>query len=356
MTNPHFARKRLKLLGAGRSLPGPPVSNETLFAALQKACNSRAARRARSIAHRLGIKQRHISRDLDISLSGTRETMQAPQLCRAALGKAIQEAEIDIASVDYLIGHTSSPHTLLPPNIAWVADELKYTGPYLELRQACTGFANGLQIAAAMASANALRAIAIVGSETGSPYFAISDAFLTNEQLVNFVQMGDGAGAVIVGQDDGSENHIISDIFVGQIGLGREPGFFIEGGGSFNPQCKTQLPIFRHRVQIVREHGGELFLHGVEAITQRGHDLKDFDWILPHQANGHLARLFSQYFEVAEDRIYVTADKLGNLGSAAIWISLDMLRRSEDLKKGQRILVLGAEASKFLYGGFVYTH
>ena len=352
----HFSTKRLKLLGTGRSLPGPPVSNDKLFKGLEKACNPRAVRRARSIAYRLGIKYRHISRDLEVSLSGTRETVQAPQLCRTALAGAMLESGLDMASVDYLIGHTSSPHTLLPPNIAWVVDELHYPGPYLELRQACTGFANGLQIAAAMASANALKSIAIVGSETGSPYFDISNAFLSNEQLVNYVQMGDGAGAVVVGQDDGSAHHVISEIFMGQIGVGREPGFFIEGGGSSRPQCAGQLPVFRHRVQTVREHGAELFLRGVEAITKRGHCLRDFDWILPHQANGHLAHLFSQHFDVAEDKIYVTADKLGNLGSAAIWVSFDMLRRSESLQKGHRVLVLGAEASKFLYGGFIYEH
>ena len=352
----HFATKRLKLLGTGRSLPGPAISNESLFEALERACNPRAVRRARSIAYRLGITHRHVSRDLHVPLSGTRIMMQSPQLCHAALSGAMLEAGIGIDSVEYLIGHTSSPHTLLPPNIAWVADELHYTGPYLELRQACTGFANGLQIASAMAAANVLQRIAIVGSETGSPYCDISDAFLSAEQLVNYVQMGDGAGAVIVGPDDGSEDQILSNIFVGQIGLGREPGFFIEGGGSSQPQCSMQVPVFRHHVQAVREHGGELFVRGVEAMMQRGHSLREFDWIVPHQANGHLAHLFSQYFDVPEEKIYVTADKLGNLGSAAIWVSLDMLRRSGDLKKGQRVLILGAEASKFLYGGFVYQH
>ncbi|MGQ0557074.1 MAG: 3-oxoacyl-ACP synthase III family protein [Nitrospiraceae bacterium] len=356
MTTAHFAINRLKLLGTGRSLPGPPVSNDILCEALESVCHPRAGRRARSIAYRLGITHRHLSRDLHVPLSGTRTTMQAPQLCHAALSGAMLEAGIGIGSVEYLIGHTSSPHTLLPPNIAWVADELQYTGPYLELRQACTGFANGLQIASAMAAANRLQAIAIVGSETGSPYCDISDGFLSNEQLVNYVQMGDGAGAVIVGQDDGSEDQILSNMFVGQIGLGREPGFFIEGGGSSQPQCRMQVPVFRHHVQTVREHGGELFVRGVEAMMQRGHALREFDWILPHQANGRLAHLFSQYFGVPEEKIYVTADKLGNLGSAAIWVSLDMLRRSGDLHKGQRVLILGAEASKFLYGGFVYTH
>ncbi len=81
----HFSTKRLKLLGTGRSLPGPAVSNETLFEALGNACNPRAVRRARSIAYRLGITHRHISRDLHLPLSGTRITMQAPRLCHAAL-------------------------------------------------------------------------------------------------------------------------------------------------------------------------------------------------------------------------------------------------------------------------------
>ena len=45
-----------------------------------------------------------------------------------------------------------------------------------------------------------------------------------------------------------------------------------------------------------------------------------------------------------------------NLGSAAIWVSLDRLRRSGRLRESDKVLVLGAEATKYLYGGFVYTH
>jgi 3-oxoacyl-[acyl-carrier-protein] synthase-3 len=282
--------------------------------------------------------------------------MQAPLLCHDALVGALDEARSSIDSVDYLIGHTASPHTLLPPNISWVADEFQYSGPYLELRQACTGFANGLQIAAAMIGAIGSRKIGIVGSETGSPYFDISNEFLDTEQLINYVQMGDGAGAVLLGQDDGSGEHMISDMFFGQIGVGRTPSFYIEGGGSGRALCDRRLPVFRHRAETVREHGKELFLQGVKAITQREYRLKEFDWILPHQANGHLASLFCQELEVPEEKVFVTADRLGNLGSAAIWVSLDMLRRSGRLAKGQRVLVLGAEASKFLFGGFIYRH
>ena len=50
------------------------------------------------------------------------------------------------------------------------------------------------------------------------------------------------------------------------------------------------------------------------------------------------------------------ASVLGNLGSAAIWVTLDRLRRSGRLAVGDRVLVLGAEASKYMFGGFLYVH
>jgi 3-oxoacyl-[acyl-carrier-protein] synthase-3 len=341
----------LKLLGTGSALPGAAVGNEELLAALASRCGSGAARRAQRYVNRLGIASRHLSRDLTRGLSGTRPGLEAPALCAGAL----QQAGAD-AALSYLIGHTATPHTLLPANIAWVAERMRYDGPYLELRQACTGFANALAISAAMIAEDPSTRIGIVGSETGSPYFDISNVFLDREQLINYVQMGDGAGAVVLAADDGSEREIISDIYCGQSGINKPPGICLEGGGSGSPQCERGLPYFRHRAGDVRRDGEQLILAGVAAIECRGYALSDFDWILPHQANGHMGALVEARFPVVTGKVFVIADRLGNLGSAAIWIALDELRRSGLLLQGQRVLVLGAEASKHLYGGFVYTH
>ena len=84
--------------------------------------------------------------------------------------------------------------------------------------------------------------------------------------------------------------------------------------------------------------------------------MDDFDWILPHQANGRIDSLFRERFPEYRGRVFVTADRLGNLGSAAIWVGLDELLRSGELESGQKVLVLGAEASKYMFGGFVYHH
>ena len=57
----------------------------------------------------------------------------------------------------------------------------------------------------------------------------------------------------------------------------------------------------------------------------------------------------------AIERVLVSGDRVGNLGSASIWVGLHLARTGGQLKDGDRVLVLGAEATKYLYGGFVYT-
>ncbi len=349
--NARFSATRLKLLGSGSALPGNPVDNDELLAALAAHCGAGKARLAGKYADRLGIRSRHVSRDLSRAKSGTRTGFDAPTLCRNAIVNALGNADMS-----FLIGHTATPHSLLPPNIAWVADQLEYAGPYLELRQACAGFANALAIAAAMIAEDESASIGIVGSENGSPYFDISADFANREQLINFVQMGDGAGAVLLGLDDGGGQTVISDVFVGQIGVGMQPGISLEGGGSADPNCDGGLPWFNHRARDVRKSGEKLIEAGITAIESRGYSLGEFDWIIPHQANGRIAEMFARRFPETEGRVFVTADRLGNLGSAAIWVAFDELLCSGKLERGQRILVLGAEASKYLYGGFVYTH
>ena len=244
----------------------------------------------------------------------------------------------------------------MPPNVAWVAEDLQFDRPYLELRQACTGFASALTVAAAMIAEAPDEQIGIVGSETGSVFSDFSREFIDREQLVNVVQMGDGAGAAMVRADDGSQRNRISDIYTGHIGNGRQPGIFIDGGGSSDPAGRGPFPHFGHRAASVRKTGEALLFAGIEAMAERGYALADFDWIIPHQVNGHIDRLFRSRFNEYPGRVLVIADTLGNLGSAAIWIGLDRLIRSGQLKRGQRVLALGAEASKYMVGGFVYTH
>jgi 3-oxoacyl-[acyl-carrier-protein] synthase-3 len=349
----HDART-LKVLGMGTALPGRPVTTAQLLKLIEDRFGVAVSRRGAALASRLKIATRHICRDFETRREAPRPGNSNPDLAAIALRMALEEARLDVGELAYLIGHTASPACLVPPNIALVADRVGFAGPYMELRQACTGFANALVIAQGLVSTPGVKAVAIVGSETGSVYFDPQRAGEDVSQLVNLVMMGDGAAAIIVGPDDSGPGARISNNFFGQIGLGRQSGFALAAGGSDQPFVKRGSIDFEHDFEAVRASGPELFYRGAEAARALGIGVETVDHVVPHQANGRMAELLAPFLGIEQSHVFVNADSLGNTGSAAIWLALAELRSR--LEPGRRVLALGAEATKYMFGGFLYVH
>ena len=346
----------LQVLGSGSALPGHAISTDELLGHFAEYLPIGAANKAKRIARRLGIENRHIARALREPVEAVNPEHSAPQLAARATHAALQQAGMPVASLGFLIGHTATPHTPLPSNTAWTADVLEYPGPHVELRQACTGFAAAVVLANGPISSSR-QPVAIAGSETGSVYFDPRLVTAEPDQLVNMVQMGDGAGAIILGPLLDTAASRIEIPYFGSLGLGRAPGLMLGAGGSSRPQIGNGgLAHFSHDYAAIREHGMDLLRAGLDAAEGLGVHRDSVDWFLPHQANGRMAELCAAHLHLPAERVICDAKALGNLGSAAIWVSLDRLRRSGRLARGDRVLVLGAEATKFMYGGFLYVH
>jgi 3-oxoacyl-[acyl-carrier-protein] synthase-3 len=339
------------VLGTGLGLPGEPISSEELLTAVEGRFGLSLHRRGIAIAHKLGIRTRHLCRDMAIRVEAPRKGHRNPELAAAALRGALAEAGLAVHDLSYLIGHTATPAHLMPPNIGQVAELLDYGGPFVEFRQACTGFANALVFAQGLLRAGA-GPIAIVGSETGSVFFDPHRAAEDAGQLVNLVQMGDGAAAIILARDDDRPGPHLSHVYYGQMGRGRASGLAVVDGGSDTPSCSVGFPEFRHDFAAIYRSGLELLLHCAAAAERTGSGPADY--VLPHQANGRMDAILAGPLGLAPERIIVTADRLGNTGSAAIWLALAQLRAT--LKPGQTVLALGAEATDFMFGGFRYHH
>ena len=168
---PWTSRAQLSVLGTGSALPGEPVATEALIALIGDRFGIGCAREALAVAQRLGIHSRHVCRDFTRRQEPARGGDSNPELAARAVKAALADAGIAIGDIGFLIGHTTTPCQPLPANIAHVADRLGYSGPHVELRQACTGFANALMIATGLLSAAGSRPVVIVGSETGSLFF-----------------------------------------------------------------------------------------------------------------------------------------------------------------------------------------
>ena len=349
----------LSVLGTGVSLPGLPRTNDDMVAFMALAASRHTSEFVGKIADQLGVHHRYLSRDLAATRELPRPGDTNPELCERAVRAALAEAGLGVGDLDLLIGHTTSPHTLLPPNIAWVADRLGYGGQFMELRQACTGFANALTIASSMLTSGAAERVCIVGSETGSVLFDVEDALRDRGQLVNVSVMGDGAGAVILSRHDGGGGPHLRDVFFGTRGLGKPSGFSLIAGGSSQPAHATSDPSAKrgwiNDYTLAREEGMELFTSGFAALTSTGLTDRAITRYLTHQTNGRMAEVLSPVLGVAETKFHNCAADYGNTGSASTWIGLHSVREQRRLRPGQVLGVLGAEATKFMFGGFTYV-
>ncbi len=339
---PWLSKGRIGVLGSGQALPGSVVATPDLIATMQRGFGFSRVREAGAIAARLGVAGRHLSRDFAARQPGARSGQTNADLAAQAVRAALAAAGLSPRDLAYLIGHTTTPDQPLPANVAIVADRLGYDGPHIELRQACTGFANALMIAFGLIASGS-GPVAIVGSETGSLFFDPATLDGQADQIVNMVQMGDGAGAVIVGalQTGGSS---IEAAWFGALGGGRPPGI--------SRQHHRQR--FDHDFAAIRAEGHRLFDAGAAAARMQGFPIEAAHRVVPHQVSGRIGALAAAHFGLAPERVFVQADRIGNTGSAAIWIALDTLRAQAEA--GETVVVLGAEASKHMFGGFAYRH
>jgi 3-oxoacyl-[acyl-carrier-protein] synthase III len=341
---PWTSSARLSVLGTGCALPGDPVATDALIAQIGSRFGIGYEREATAVAQRLAIRSRHVCRDFAQRDEPARSGDGNADLAARAVSAALADAGLKVNDIGFLIGHTTTPHQPLPANIALAADRLGYSGPHVELRQACTGFANGLMIAVGLLAAKDARPVVIVGSETGSLFFDPLRLAEDRGQIVNMVQMGDGAGAVVLGPVE-SQGPAIEAAWIGSIGLGRAPGIQQHHGATE----------FAHDFAEILRSGPLLFDADIAAASALGHPPETADFIIPHQVSGRVRSQASAHLGIAPERIFVNADRLGNCGSAAIWIALADLRNASP-PSGTRVLALGAEASKFIYGGFAYDH
>ena len=123
----HDTRK-LKVLGMGTALPGRPVTTAELLKLIEDRFDVAVSRRGAALASRLNIVTRHICRDFETRHEAPRPGNSNPDLSAVALRMALEEAQLKIGDLAYLIGHTTSPACLVPPNISLVADRVGFAG------------------------------------------------------------------------------------------------------------------------------------------------------------------------------------------------------------------------------------
>ncbi len=91
-----------------------------------------------------------------------------------------------------------------------------------------------------------------------------------------------------------------------------------------------------------------------ELFKSKNLDPADVDYFLPHMSSEFFrAKIFDQLQKngtpIPYDKWVVNLSSLGNVGAGSVYFMVDEVFKSPNLKKGQKILLLVPESSRFSY-------
>jgi len=121
-----------------------------------------------------------------------------------------------------------------------------------------------------------------------------------------------------------------------------------------NEQQKQSQMVIKQDVKLLNENIVPVTLVRMlkEVIEKTGLKLDDIDFFCPHISSMYFYKrvqtaLKEMNFEIPEDKWFTNLSSKGNTGSAAIFIALDELFKSNKVKSGDKILCFIPESGRF---------
>jgi 3-oxoacyl-[acyl-carrier-protein] synthase-3 len=304
--------------------------------------------------------------------------------------KGLKSERFNLEDMELLAGGTTSPDQMIPSHISMVQGELGLKPiEILSTAGSCNAGMQALKYAyLSVGSGNTSNAVC-TGSEKLSTWMHArnfkkeSDRIseLEKKPIIGFEKdflrwmLSDGAGAALL-QDKPNDkgislridwidfrsysNELKTCMYAGTEKL--ENGDTIPWRDlSADEQAEKSIFSLKQDVKIlgdnIVEKGNEFML---EIMDKRGFGPQDFDYFLPH--------LSSEYFRSRIDKILVDSDKeipqekwftnlvkVGNVGAASIYLMLEELMNTGQLKKGEKLFLMVPESARFSYAFSMLT-
>lgn len=272
-------------------------------------------------------------------------------MAKVATERALEAAGMGVDEIDCIIVATLSPDHFFPGTGVFLQRKLGITDvPCLDIRNQCTGFIYGLEIADAFIKTGQYRRILLVGTEVHS-----SGINLSTEGRDTAVLFGDGAAAAILGPTDDGDRGVLAV-------RTHADGKYAEKLWAPAPACKSKPFISAEMIEagLTRPHmeGRDVFKHAVtkmpaalnEVLEVAGYSIDDLDMVVPHQANMRIAQAVAKGLGLADDKMYVNIQRYGNTTAASIPIALHECVEEGGIQRGD-LVGFTAFGSGFTWGG-----
>jgi 3-oxoacyl-[acyl-carrier-protein] synthase-3 len=301
--------------------------------------------------------------------SGIRERRYAEQGVRTsdlaveAVNNLLLKEEMQAEEIDCIIFATLSPDFFFPGPGVFLQEKLGWADrhiPCYDIRQQCSGFIYGLQMAQAFVECNMYDNVLLVGAELHSHALDYSD----RGRAVT-VLFGDGAAAVVVSASENIRSHIfktkvfadgqgaLNGIHMKIFDFARQPIVDYDAHNSeMNKELYPDMPspknLFANAVRRMSESS-------VSLLNDLGLSVDDVDWVVPHQANIRINRMVAETINIPTEKVLYNMHKFGNTTAATIPLLLAEFTDNGTIKRDD-ILLMVAFGSGFTWGAAVVRY
>ncbi|HEY0144434.1 MAG TPA: beta-ketoacyl-ACP synthase III [Thermoanaerobaculia bacterium] len=280
--------------------------------------------------------------------------------------------------VDAIIFATMTPDHFFPGNGPVLQTKMGFREsiPTFDIRQQCSGFLYGLDLADSLIQSGKYRRVLLVGADVHTPFMpwhkgwdttiGLSDREITPEEFAyntrfrdRVVLFGDGAGAVVVegSSTDDARGFLGSKLYTNGANI---EALYVPGVG------------FRHRPYVTHEQvenaqmipvmeGRAVFKEAVskmpaavrEVCAAAGVNVSDIDLLLIHQANLRIIEAVTNQLQLPSEKVPHNIERYGNTTAGTLPILLHECIATGKLQQGM-LLCFTALGSGLHWGAALY--
>lgn len=333
------------IVGSGIAVPPRRVTNDDLAAVMDTSDDW--------IRRRTGVGSRHLA-DPGVGAS---------DLGAAAVTAALADAGVEPAEVDLLVTATMTPD-FLAPGIAPLVQTKAGLGQIaaFDLRQQCSGFLYGLDLADAMVRVGRSRCAVVVGAEVHAGYLPFGtgldvlrglrpeptaeDRAMATASRGWSVLFGDGAGALVLGPGaagGGTGGGSPSGVLASRLFSDGEDFELIHVAGvGFRHQPYVDVAQLEAGLHHPRMNGAELFRRASTAmpaavgavLDDAGLTVADLDLVVVHQANERIVEVVRRALGVDATVAPTNIERYGNTTAATLPLLFHELRQAGRVTAG----------------------
>ncbi len=325
----------LKIAGVGKYLPSQVILSEEMDKIIGKPVGW--------VVENYSIKKRHFANEYETT------SFMAVEAAK----EAIKDAGIELSNIDCIISACAIMEQPLPGTAPLIQKKLGLGTSgcaAFDVNVSCLSFLLALDMANLYIKFGRYKNILIVSSD-------IASIGLNWDEADIFTNFGDGAAAVVV---CANQSHGILASQLETFSEGYTSCQIEAGGTRLHPSRfkENLLPyaLFQMDGKTAFKISNKIFQPFLEKLfTVAGISQKDIDLIIPHQASAAALSYLRRKLNLPKDKIVDIFKTHGNQVAASLPTALYEAIKSDRLKRGDKILLLGTAAGISM-GGIVLEY